>query len=71
MHALRRVSAFFGAAAPLGCVTLFAIWQCCYFFVLRAGSSAHARYVVSLPRRALRASETLDDRLSNGLFAVF
>ena len=27
MHVLRRVSASSGAAAPLGCVTLFEIWR--------------------------------------------
>ena len=37
MHALRRVSASFGAAAPLGCVTLFVIWKCCCFVLCAQG----------------------------------
>ena len=31
MHALWRVSASYGAAAPLGCAASSAIWRCCFF----------------------------------------
>ena len=31
MHALGRVSASYGAAAPLGCAASSAIWRCCFF----------------------------------------
>ena len=34
---LRRVSAFSGVAAQLGCVTLFVIWQCCCFVLCAQG----------------------------------
>ena len=40
---LRRVSASFGVAAPLGCATLFVIWQCYCFFALHAGLPTRAR----------------------------
>ena len=40
---LLRVSASSGAAAPLGCATLFAIWRCYCFFALHAGLPTCAR----------------------------
>mgnify|MGYP004666760571 CR=1 FL=1 len=40
---LWRVSASSGAAAPLGCATLFAIWRCYCFFALHAGLPTRAR----------------------------
>ena len=39
---LLRVSASSGAAAPLGCATLFAIWRCYCFFALHAGLPTRA-----------------------------
>lgn len=43
MHALWRVSASYGAAAPLGCAASSAIWRCYCSFALRSVLSACAR----------------------------
>ena len=50
MHALRRVSAFFGAAAPLGCVTFFPVCQCLHFSrpALRAFFVRNARCGITI-----------------------
>jgi len=61
-------SLFRGAAAPLGCVISFRFCRNYGFHTLCSGLSAcarHRRY--HYPRRALRASETLDSRLSKRL----
>ena len=71
-HALRCVSAFFGAAAPLGCAASSAIWRCYCSFALRSVLSACARqggYHHS--RRALHVVETPDARLSKRLTRRF
>ena len=72
MHVLRRVSASSGAAAPLGCVTLFEIWRftvfslCAqYFLRVRGGggiTTLGARFM--LLKRWTPAGH-------GGLFAVF
>ena len=57
-----------GVAAPLGCVIFFRFCRNYGFHTLCSGLSAcarHRRY--HYPRRALRASETLDSRLSKRL----
>ena len=62
------VSLFRGVAAPLGCVIFFHFCRNYGFHTLCSGLSAcarHRRY--HYPRRALRASETLDSRLSKRL----
>ena len=62
----RRCSA--GVAAPLGCVIFFRFYRNYGFHTLCSRLSAcarHRRY--HYPRRALRASETLDSRLSKRL----
>ena len=61
-------SLFRGVAAPLGCVIFFRFCRNYGFHTLCSGLSAcarHRRY--HYPRRALRASETLDSRLSKRL----
>ena len=61
-------SLFQGVAAPLGCVIFFRFCRNYGFHTLCSGLSAcarHRRY--HYPRRALRASETLDSRLSKRL----
>ena len=63
-------SLFQGVAAPLGCVIFFRFCRNYGFHTLCSGLSAcarHRRY--HYPRRALRASETLDSRLSKRLTA--
>ena len=69
---LRRASASSGTAAPLGCVICLqlgdvAVFSLCaqYFLNVRGGGGYH------YPRRALRAAETLDGRLSKGLICHF
>ena len=65
-------SLFRGAAAPLGCVAFFRFCRNYGFHTLCSGLSAcarHGRY--HYPRRALRAAETLDGRLSKGLICRF
>ena len=72
MHALWRVSASFGTAAPLGCATFFSVCLCCISHARHTGISACARqggYHHS--RRALRAAETPDGRLSKRLTCRF
>jgi hypothetical protein len=66
----RRCSA--GTAAPLGCVAFFRFCRNYGFHTLCSGLSAcarHGRY--HYPRRALRAAETLDGRLSKRLICYF
>ena len=66
----RRCSA--GVAAPLGCVIFFYFCRNCGLFILHSGLSARVqegRY--HSPRRALRASETPDGRLSKRLICRF
>ena len=66
----RRCSA--GTAAPLGCVAFFRFCRNYGFHTLCSGLSAcarHGRY--HYPRRALRAAETPDDRLSKELICRF
>ena len=61
-----------GVAAPLGCVIFFRFCRNYGFHTLCSGLSAcarHRRY--HYPRRALRASETLDGRLSKRLTCRF
>ena len=61
-----------GVAAPLGCVIFFRFCRNYGFHTLCSGLSAcarHGRY--HYPRRALRAAETLDGRLSKGLICHF
>ena len=61
-------SLFQGVAAPLGCVIFFRFCRNYGFHTLCSRLSAcarHRRY--HYPRRALRASETLDSRLSKRL----
>ena len=65
-------SLFRGAAAPLGCVAFFRFCRNYGFHTLCSGLSAcarHGRY--HYPRRALRAAETLDGRLSKRLICRF
>ena len=58
-------SLFRGVAAPLGCVIFFQFCRNCSLHALRLGLSACARHGgYHYPRRALRAAETLDGRLS-------
>ena len=65
MHALRRVSAFSGAAAPLGCATLFSVCLCCIFHARRTGISACAKWRrYHHPRRTPHIVETPGARLS-------
>ena len=66
------VSLFRGVAAPLGCVIFFRFCRNCGLYILRSGLSAcarHGRY--HYPRRALRAVETPDGRLSKRLTCRF
>ena len=61
-----------GVAAPLGCVIFFRFCRNYGFHTLCSGLSAcarHRRY--HYPRRALRASKTLDSRLSKRLICRF
>ena len=72
MHALWRVSASYGAAAPLGCAASSAIWRCCFFslcvrYFLHVRGEGWYHY----PQRALRAAETPDGRLSKRLICYF
>ena len=61
-------SLFQGVAAPLGCVIFFRFCRNYGFHTLCSGLSACARHRRHhYPRRALRASETLDSRLSKRL----
>ena len=72
MHALWRVSASFGTAAPLGCATFFSVCLCCISHARHTGISACARqggYHHS--RRALHVVETPDARLSKRLTRRF
>ena len=66
------VSLFRGVAAPLGCVIFFRFCRNYGFHTLCSGLSAcarHGRY--HYPRRALRAVETPDGRLSKRLICRF
>ena len=66
------VSLFRGVAAPLGCVIFFRFCRNYGFHTLCSGLSAcarHGRY--HYPRRALRAAETPDGRLSKRLTCRF
>ena len=57
---------------PAGLRDLFAIWRCCCFFTLCAVLSERARWGwYHYPRRALRAAETPDVRLSKRLICRF
>ena len=72
MHALWRVSASYGAAAPLGCAASSAIWRCCFFslcvrYFLHVRGEGWYHY----PQRALRAAETPDGRLQKRLTCRF
>ena len=72
MHALWRVSASVGTAAPLGCATFFSVCLCCISHARHTGISACARqggYHHS--RRALHVVETPDGRLSKRLICYF
>ena len=65
-------SLFRGVAAPLGCVIFFRFCRNYGFHTLCSGLSAcarHGRY--HYPRRALRAAETPDGRLSKRLICRF
>ena len=64
-------SLFRGVAAPLGCVICLQLGDVAVFFTLRTGLSAHARWWYYYPRRALRAAETPDGRLSKRLICRF
>ena len=57
---------------PAGLRDLFRFCRNCGLYILRSGLSACARHGwYHYPRRALRASETLDSRLSKRLFCRF
>ena len=57
---------------PAGLRDLFRFCRNCGLYILRSGLSACARHGwYHYPRRALRASETLDARLSKGLICRF
>ena len=61
-----------GVAAPLGCVICLQLGDVAVFFTLCAVLSERARWGwYHYPRRALRAAETLDGRLSKGLICRF
>ena len=66
------VSLFRGVAAPLGCVIFFRFCRNCGLYTLRSELSARARRGwYHYPRRALRAVETPDGRLSKRLICRF
>ena len=60
-----------GAAAPLGCVTLFVIWKCCCFVLCAQGILRVRGRGYYYPRRALRVLETPDGRLSKAVNLPF
>ena len=61
-----------GVAAPLGCVIFFASAEIAVCMPCAQGLSVCARHGwYHYPRRALRAAETLDGRLSKGLICRF
>ena len=76
-ESLRSSDALMRVAAPrrrgpAGLRDLFRFCRNCGLYILRSGLSACARHGwYHYPRRALRASETLDSRLSKRLFCRF
>ena len=72
MHALWRVSASYGAAAPLGCAASSAIWRCCFFSLcVRYFLHVRGKGGYHHSQRALHVVETPDARLSKRLTRRF